>query len=356
MPIHVRVPARLRTVLRACSAPILAASLAFSAPAASAQTSASNPATPVTLNVVGFEGAFNLPVWVAQQRGFFAANGLNVNLSFPAGSVAVIQDLNNGSAQLALMSVDNVLAYRRSQGGSNAPQATDLVVFMGGDHGNLSLVARPGIHTVRELRGSAVSVDAMTTGFAFVLHHALAAHQVRERELKVVAVGGTGYRYRALVADRQDATLLRTPFEFLAEEQGFNLLLSADQLTPDYLGTIGAVRSSWAAAHPADMTGFLIAYHEALNWIFDPQNKPAALAILHGQYPTLTQQGLLETYQAMTSHRDGLIANMTIDRAGLAEVEKLRNEYAPLAHPTAAQTSIVDLSYLRAAQSSPGWK
>jgi ABC-type nitrate/sulfonate/bicarbonate transport system substrate-binding protein len=52
------------------------------------------------LNVVGFEGAYNLPVWVAQQKGLFAANGLAVNLSFPKGSAQVVGDLANGSAQL----------------------------------------------------------------------------------------------------------------------------------------------------------------------------------------------------------------------------------------------------------------
>jgi ABC-type nitrate/sulfonate/bicarbonate transport system substrate-binding protein len=361
--------ASLRTARNTCRAMVLAGSLALGAGGAAAQTAAAvtAPATPAastetgagaaaqTLHIVGFEGAFNLPVWVAQQKGFFAANGLTVDLSFPPNSVEVIRSLTTGSAQLALMSVDNVLAYRREQGEKGAPDANDLVVFMGGDHGYLTLVARHGIDTVAQLRGQTVSVDAMTTGFAFVLFDALQTHHLSRTDVNIVKVGGTGYRYRTMMAGKQDATLLRTPFELLAQQQGFNVLLPASRLTPDYQGTIGAVRGPWAAEHKAEMIAFLTAYHQALEWIFDARNQQAALGILHAEYPALTQPYLLKAYRGLKSHRDGLIRDMTVDRAGLAEVERLRDKYAPLANGNHADPKIVDLDYLRAARQTAAW-
>ena len=115
----------LRAMTRACTALALAGSLTAVAYNASAQTQAATAAdtTPTAsigalheLDIVGFEGAFNLPVWVAQQEGFFAAHGLKVDLSYPSNSVQVIRKLTDGSAQMSLMSIDNVLAYRRAQG------------------------------------------------------------------------------------------------------------------------------------------------------------------------------------------------------------------------------------------------
>lgn len=354
--------ASLRTARNTCRALVLAGSLALAAGSAAAQAAPAEAAaetgagaTAQALHIVGFEGAFNLPVWVAQQQGFFAANGLAVDLSFPPNSVEVIRSLTTGSAQLALMSVDNVLAYRREQGEKGAPDAHDLVVFMGGDHGYLTLVARHGINTVEQLRGQTASVDAMTTGFAFVLFDALQAHHLSRTDVNIVKVGGTGYRYRTLMAGKQDATLLRTPFELLAQQQGFNVLLPASRLTPEYQGTIGAVRGPWAAEHRAEMIAFLTAYHQALEWIFDPRNQQAALGILHAKYPALTQPYLLKAYRGLKSHRDGLIRDMTVDRAGLAEVERLRNKYAPLANGNHADPKIVDLDYLRAARRAPAW-
>jgi ABC-type nitrate/sulfonate/bicarbonate transport system substrate-binding protein len=356
--------ASLRTMTRACTALALAASLTAVAYNASAQTQAATAADTTQtastaalheLDIVGFEGAFNLPVWVAQQEGFFAAHGLKVDLSYPSNSVQVIRKLTDGSAQMSLMSIDNVLAYRRAQGEKGEKGADDLVAFMGGDHGYLTLVARPGLKTVEDLRGKTVSVDAMTTGFAFVLLNALEAHHLGTDDLHVVPVGGTGFRYRALMEGKQDATLLRTPFELLSQQRGFEVVLSADRLTPSYQGTIGAVRTQWAASHPADMLAFLTAYHQALEWIFDRRNEAATLAILHDQYPDLTDRSLLEAYHGLTDRTDGLIRDMTIDKAGLAEVEKLRDKYAPLSHSGHPSAAIVDLSYLKTARASKGW-
>jgi ABC-type nitrate/sulfonate/bicarbonate transport system substrate-binding protein len=343
---------------RTVSALILAAAMALAAHNAPARAETAPPAgtaaTPHTLNVVGFEGAFNLPIWVAQQHGFFAANGLTVNLSFPTSSVEVIRHLTDGQAQLALMSVDNVYAYRRGQGGRQAPDARDLVVVMGGDHGFLTLVARHGIDTVEALRGHTASVDATGTGFAFLLRATLAAHGLGPDDVRIVAAGGTGYRYRALIAGKQDVTLLRPPFEMLAAQQDFNILLRSKQLTPHYLGTIGSVRAPWAAAHRADLIAFLTAYHQALDWVFDRRNETAALAILHAQYPELSAPYLAKTYRTLTDRDNGLIFNMGIDRAGLAEVNKLRDIYAPLAN-AAPDPSAIDLSYLHAAERAPAW-
>jgi ABC-type nitrate/sulfonate/bicarbonate transport system substrate-binding protein len=354
----------LRAIAGACAVLALAGSLAAGATDALAQTQAASvaDATQTTdasalhvLNIVGFEGAFNLPVWVAQQEGFFASHGLKVDLSYPSNSVQVIRKLTDGSAQMSLMSIDNVLAYRRAQGEKGEKGADDLVAFMGGDHGYLTLVARPDIKTVEALRGKTVSVDAMTTGFAFVLLNALEAHRLSTHDLHIVPVGGTGYRYRALMDGKQDATLLRTPFELLSQQRGFQVLLSADRLTPSYQGTIGAVRTEWAASHPADMRAFLTAYHEALEWIFDRHNEAATLAILHDQYPELNDRYLLAAYQGLTDRSDGLIRDMTIDEAGLAEVERLRDKYAPLSHSGHPSAAIVDLSYLKAARESKDW-
>jgi ABC-type nitrate/sulfonate/bicarbonate transport system substrate-binding protein len=365
MVLNPRWAATMRAAASACQAIALAGSLILSTANASAQAqhppelTQSAQSAPIgtlsNLNVVGFEGAFNLPVWVGQQQGFFAANGLKVNLSFPSSSVEVIRQLTNGSAQLSLMSIDNVLAYRRAQGEKGAPDADDLVVFMGGDHGYLTLVARSGIDTVEQLRNHVVSVDAMTTGFAFVLLDALQAHHLDSRDINIVAVGGTGYRYRALMAGKQDATLLRIPFELLAEQQGFTVLLPASRLTPAYQGTIGAVRTPWAATHRADMLAFITAYHQALEWIFDKRNEKATIAILHTQYPDLSDRHLLAAYRALTNRRDGLIRDMTIDQTGLAQVERLRDKYAPLSHSGHASSSGVDLSCLQAARQSGNW-
>jgi ABC-type nitrate/sulfonate/bicarbonate transport system substrate-binding protein len=71
---------------------------------------------------------------------------------------------------------------------------------MGGDGGFLAVVERPGIDNVAALRGKTLSVDAMTTGLAFVLRELVARGGLTETDVTYVRAGGTANRYRDLIA------------------------------------------------------------------------------------------------------------------------------------------------------------
>jgi hypothetical protein len=71
---------------------------------------------------------------------------------------------------------DNVVAYREDQGEAEIDREPDLFVCMGGDNAFLSLVVQSDINSYSDLRGKTLSVDALTTGFAFVLRKMLASN------------------------------------------------------------------------------------------------------------------------------------------------------------------------------------
>ncbi|MEW9586176.1 ABC transporter substrate-binding protein [Paraburkholderia sp. DGU8] len=306
------------------------------------------------LKILGFEGAFNLPLWVGENQHLFEKYGLSASLQYVKGSIDMINRMNAGEAHIALTSVDNVIAYTDGQGEAANGSAPDLVAFMGGDHGFLSLVARPELASVSELKGKTLAVDAMTTGFAFVLREILLLNEMTADSVKFDAAGGTGNRYRALVAGKFDATLVRTPFEKLAERQGFRTLASGAALFPGYLGTVGAVLASWASANRAQMIGFILAYREALNWIFDPLNAAACCALLRAQFPGLCDTDARAVLDDLVHPTHGLIRNMEIEDAGLALVSRIRDAHAivPLGRP---RTPCVDRQYLDEARSSKAW-
>ena len=147
-----------------------------------------------TLKILGFEGAFNLPFWVGENQHLFEKYGLSASLEYVKGSIDMINRMNAGEAHIALTSIDNVIAYTDGQGETADGSAPDLVAFMGGDHGFLSLVARPEVTSVRELEGKTLAVDAMTTGFAFVLREILLLNDMTADVVKFDAAGGTGNR------------------------------------------------------------------------------------------------------------------------------------------------------------------
>ena len=304
--------------------------------------------------VLGFEGEFNLPIWVGQKRQYFEKYGLDVGLEYVKGSVDMINRMTSGSAHVALTSVDNVLAYRGGQGETADGSAPDLVAFMGGDHGFLSLMAKSEVTSVSQLRGKTLSVDALTTGFAFVLREILVTNQIAVTDVTFDAAGGTGNRYRALVAGRHDGTLVRTPFERLGERQGLNVLVHGSSLFSDYLGTVGAVMQSWASKNQDQLVSFILAYHEALNWIFDVANNHASVEILREEFVDLTDDDARAVLEDLVDPAHGLIRDMSISDAGLEQVSRIRDAHA-LVSTNQARHGCVDRQYLQMAQHSTRW-
>ena len=142
-----------------------------------------------TVSVIVFPGGFNWPIGVAQERGYFAKNGVEVTLTNTPNSVFQLTKLIAGTFDIAVTKIDNVIAYAEGQGEVPMATAADLFAFMGGDNGLLSLVSVPEVKSYADLKGRTLSVDAMTTGYAFVLFDMLRRHGLNPGDYR-----GKGWR------------------------------------------------------------------------------------------------------------------------------------------------------------------
>ena len=194
-----------------------------------AQAPATPPPAPTALRVIAFAGGWNLPTWVAQRQGFFEQQGLAVQLSFTPSSGLLVNGLMSGRFDLGLASIDNVVAYQEGQGDGPPLLDPDLAAFMAVDSGFLSLVAAPGVKTMADLRQRQLAVDSLNTGFSFVLRELLQKNGIGEGDVTLVRGGATEIRFRDLLANRYEATLLRTPYEILAVERGCNVLATGSR-------------------------------------------------------------------------------------------------------------------------------
>lgn len=164
---------------------------------------------------------------------------------------------------------DNVVAYMEGQGEATTANRPDLVSVMGADDGFLSLVVAPDIHSFDDLRGKELSVDAMTTGYAYVLRRMLAVDGLRYGDdYSLFKVGGMRERSAALLAGQHVATLSVPPFTFAAEDKGFRILAAANDVLDRYRGVVAAVRRAWAAEHADDIVAFIRANIAALGWLY----------------------------------------------------------------------------------------
>jgi ABC-type nitrate/sulfonate/bicarbonate transport system substrate-binding protein len=278
------------------------------------------------VSVIVFPGGFNWPLWVAQDKGYFAKGGIEVKLTPTPSSVFQLTGLIEGRFDVAVTAIDNVIAYTEGQGEAPVSVQPDLFVFMGGDNGLLSLVVLPEIKTYQDLKGRTLTVDAMTTGYAFVLLDLLKRNGLAKGDYNVVRAGGVLERWDALKERKHDGTMLITPFDILAKASGLNVLQYAVDAYGQYQGLTGATRRSWAAANPKKLDAYIRGYRAGLAWLFDPRNKDEAIAILRKNLPQLSEGLAVQSYGALVSPR-GFAADGALSIDGVRRVLALRGEY-----------------------------
>jgi ABC-type nitrate/sulfonate/bicarbonate transport system substrate-binding protein len=310
----------------------------------SAGARAQAPPLPAPLRVIAFDGGWNLPVWAAQRQGYFEANGVTVLLSYTPTSVFLVTSLLDGKFDLALAAFDNLVAYQEGQGEAKIADNPDLFAFQGGDNGFVSVVAAPAIHSFGDLKGKTISVDAMTTGYAFVVRELMAKNGVAESEVTYVRAGGTSSRYRDLIAGKHDATLMRTPFDLLLRERGFNQLATAEALGA-YQGTAGLARRGWAREHERELLGFMRGYRAGVDWLYDRANRDIVEAMLVAHIKDMTPPLAKRSYDLLLADKGGLTRDVALDLGGIRTVLQLRGKYGAPAKVLTDPLRYVDLTY-----------
>jgi ABC-type nitrate/sulfonate/bicarbonate transport system substrate-binding protein len=299
-----------------------------------------------TLEVIVFAGGFNWPIWAAQQQGYFAGNGVDVHLTPTPGSEYQLKNLIEGKFDIAMTAVDNVVAYSEEQGEARVSVKPDLLVVMGGDNGFLRLVTVPEVTSYAALKGKALTVDARTTGYAFVLEKMLQLGGLQEDDYALVKAGGVLARFEDLMQKKHAGTLLLSPFEVAAEAKGFHVLGSAiDAFGGHYQGLIAATRRGWAKEHGTELVGYIRGYIAGLAWLYDRRNKDAAIALFSEHVPQMSAELAAKSYDILLDPKQGFTRNAAIDIEGVRRVLALRSEYGEPRKRLDDPTKYIDLSY-----------
>lgn len=300
------------------------------------------------LEVIVFAGGFNWPIWVAQEKGFFRDTGVAVNVTPTPGSVYQLVNLIDGKFDIAMTAIDNLIAYREGQGEDPKP-GPDLIAVMGADQGFLKLVTVPDVKSIADLRGKTVSVDARTTGYAFVLFEILERNGLREPDYKVERAGGVLQRFQALMEKKHDGTLLLSPFEVQAQARGFHTVASASQMLGPYKGLVAGVRQSWAQKNREALIGYIRAYSRAVEWLYDPANKTEALTMFRKNIANMPAEGVDATYNLLLDPQTGFQRRGAISLDGVSRVLALRTKWAEPRKELGPPTSYYDPEYYDAA-------
>jgi ABC-type nitrate/sulfonate/bicarbonate transport system substrate-binding protein len=300
------------------------------------------------VRIIAFPGAPNLPTFAALEQGYFADEGLAVELALTASSVAQAERTAAGEFDIVFTAFDNVVAYGEGQGAAADGVDPDYVVLTGATQLELAIVTAPEVKAYADLKGRSIALDALTTGFAFVLFDMMEKSGLGRDDVTFAAVGATPQRWQSVKAGEHAATLTIEPFTSIAKRSGFNVLDVSSNHFASYQGGTIAARRAYAAENPETVNAFIRAYLKGLAWTLDPANREAGAALLQSRMPDIQPAAVPSIMASLLSPRSGLTPGAHILPDGMRTVLDLRSRYGKGGKVLTDIEKYLDLSFFEA--------
>ena len=212
----------------------------------------------VASKTVGF-----VPVWVAWRMGFFEREGLAVDLVLMRGAEKAAMALVGESVNVAVGSADAFITAVESN--FNVAITAGII-----NRPSFFIMAKKNYKTFQDLRGATIGVTNISSGPAVALRYVLKAKGLEyPRDYKLQPAGPDAERTIGMSAGRIDASPLAVPFNFVAEELGFNAVGSYLEVIPDYQVSVFAVNRAWAERNRRQLVQFKRGMIQAMRWFFD---------------------------------------------------------------------------------------
>jgi len=271
---------RVRSVIGGLGAVCLAAACSTSA---GSKEAGRHTAVNVRLAVADPSGVSHLPVVLANRLGYFADEGLDVNMvDFQAGS-KVLTALLAGDVDVASGFYGDTIVM--------AAKGKFLRSFVTTINSpGLALVVSPRterrINGVADLKGSVVGVSAPGSGTHIALNYLLHREGLTSDDVAVAGIGLAGTAVAAMERGQVDAGVLLEPaLSQLAQRAGDLKILVDTRLPATVKEVFGGhdfpaiglfSRSNWLAGNPATAKRLAAALTRALTWAHS--HSPAQIA------------------------------------------------------------------------------
>lgn len=284
--------------------------------------------------------ASHTPLWVAQERGLFAKQGLVTESIFFGAGPPAMQALIAGDLDIVVTSAPNVVNPRL--GGADFVMIMSIIpTFI--DH----IILAANIATVEQLKGKSGSVNRAGSISDMGLRLSLRRLGIDpDKDVKILPAGGNPERLASIAKGFTQFTIMNEPFIKEAERLGFRDLVNMATLKIPLHGNGVVTRESIIKTKRPMVSRFARAMTEAIHLV--KADKEGTKAII-GKFTRLTDpEGLERTYKNYTS------VLLDVPYADPAGIKTLLDDMAPK-NPKAAAAdpkSFVDPSFVQEMETS----
>ncbi|WP_293854006.1 ABC transporter substrate-binding protein [uncultured Alsobacter sp.] len=241
---------------RAFSSAALAAAAAGTLP----KGAFAQAAEKVTLQIDGAAVPFYAPIYLAMEKGYFAKNGLDVQVVYAAAS-DIMRNVAAGNVELGFPNGDSVIAAKAS----GLPVKVVHTTYQRGIGATL-FKADKGIKTFADLKGKKVAVTAIGSPNYLQLQVGLKKAGLTVDDVKVEVIA-TGAIVQALQADQVDAIVFSELRKYNLEGEGVKVgMISSNDFLPSF-GNVVVTGEKFLQQKPKLVKGFNAGLDEALNFV-----------------------------------------------------------------------------------------
>jgi len=211
-----------------------------------------------------------VPLWIAEEQGFFKKYGDPAELVFVRGASTLMAALASGDVPIGVTGGTPAL-------GGAAAGADVAIVANVANRVNVEVMARPGTKSVNDLRGKRFGLQSFggtTWLYTMLALDQLGLEPVRDN-IRLLVVGDQNVLNRALETGTIDALVLSTSvFSRALKEKGFPTL---SELKLAIAGTTIVVRKTLIQQQPSVVENLLKAQIEGLAFTLSPGNRATVL-------------------------------------------------------------------------------
>lgn len=240
---------RLRTVLGMLAGMLLLPGMAAAAP------------VKIALPVMSLE---SMPIFVAQDRGFFKKHGVSVDTIVSRGGGEAMKAYISGGVQIIATGFPEVGLMR-------AKGVDVMLYFAQTSRVPFALLGRTGAHikTVRDLKGKTIGVTSPGSLTANLTKYFVKKAGLNpERDVSLVSVGGGPSLLGALKSKRVDAIMVFEPFITIAVKQGLaHVVVDVDRQLDAFASAPLSTSEEFIKKNPKEAKGIFEALAEAQQYI-----------------------------------------------------------------------------------------
>ena len=254
-----------------------------------AATATVPPAGPVAIKFIVLPILDALPLYVADQKGYFAEQGIQVQFVPASSAVERDQLMSAGQADALINDLLSVVLYNRD---SIQVQVVGFARTASKDVSLYRIVAAPqsGLRAPADLAGVPIGISQSSV-IDYVTDRLLQAEGLTPDQIKTVVIPKIPDRLALLSKGEIKAATLPEPFSTMAVNSGGTVILD-DTSHPEYGNSVISFRKAFIESHPRAVTGLLAAFQKA---VADINANPKGMGSILRQYKLLPD-ALVDTF------------------------------------------------------------